>query len=161
MLGPYRLITLEEVRGQSTKSLGLWTKRYARQAADRTEMFSVSGAKGETGFHSCGCDQSIGELNAMGERVLLNEDDGSSTDGFGKGQNSELELPKRLLDLALLQLRSGALKKFHEGDDGQGAIRCGVDGAACLFAAAGCPDQNIGIEDHRDFRNRRCFPMPA
>src|ERR1022692_1744668 len=103
-------------------------------------MFSVSRAKGKTRLHSCGCDQSIGQLNAVGESVLFDEGDGCSTDGFGKGQDSELELAKRLLDLARLQLRSGALKKFHEGDNGQGAIWCGVDGAGCPFAAARRPD---------------------
>ena len=100
-------------------------------------------------------------MNAVGESVLFDEGDGCGADGFGKGQDSELELAKRLPDLARLQLRSGALKKFHEGDDGQGAIRCGVDGAGCPFAAAGRPDQNIGIEDHFNFRKRSCFPMLA
>jgi hypothetical protein len=43
-------------------------------------------------------------LNAVGESVLFDEAGGCSTDGFGKGQDSELELAKRLLDLARLQL---------------------------------------------------------
>jgi hypothetical protein len=32
-------------------------------------------------------------------------------------------------------------------------------GAGYLFAAAGRPDQNIGIEDHFNFRKRNCFPL--
>src|ERR1035438_1655761 len=40
--------------------LASWTKNYTGQAADGTEMFSVSRAKGKTRLHSCGCDQSIG-----------------------------------------------------------------------------------------------------
>ena len=103
--------------------------------------------------------RALSDLDAVCEYMLFDEGDGCSTDGFGKGQNSKLELAKRLLDLARLQLRSGALEKFHEGDNGQGAIWCGVDGAGCPFAAAGRPDQNIGIEDHFDFRKRSCFPM--
>ena len=67
-------------------------------------MFSVSRAKGKTGLHSCGCDQRIGKLNALGESMLFDEGDGCSTDGFGKGRDSELELAKRLPDLARLQL---------------------------------------------------------
>lgn len=39
----------------------------------------------------------------MGERVLFNEGGGQSTDGFGKGHDSEFELAKRLPDLARLQ----------------------------------------------------------
>jgi hypothetical protein len=124
-------------------------------------VFSISRAKGKTGVDSCGCDQSIGELNAVGESVLFDEGGGGSADGFGKGQDSELELAKRLPDLARLQLGSGALKKFHKGDYGQRAIRCGVDGAGRLFAAAGRPDENIGIEHHFDFRERSGFPMPV
>jgi hypothetical protein len=124
-------------------------------------VFSVFGAKGETRLHSCGCDQSIGQLNAVGESVLFDEGGGCGTDGFGKGQDSELELAKRLPDLARLQLRSGTLKKLNEGDNGQDAIRRGVDGAGRPFAAAGRPDQNIGIEDHFNFRKRDCFPMPV
>ena len=100
-------------------------------------------------------------MNPVGESVLLDQGDGYSADGFGKGQNSELELAKGLPDLARLQLRSGALKKLHQGDDGQGAIRCGVDGAGCPFATAGRPDQNIGVEDHFDFRKRSRFSMPV
>ena len=84
-----------------------------------------------------------------------------STDGFGKGQDSESELAKRLLDFARLQLGSGVLKEFHEGDDGQGAISSRADGAGCPFAAAGGPDQNIGVEDHFDFRKRGCFSTPV
>jgi hypothetical protein len=41
-------------------------------------------------------------LDAVGESVLFDEGDGCRTDGFGKGQDSELELAKRLLDLARL-----------------------------------------------------------
>ena len=67
-------------------------------------MFSVSRAKGKARLHSCGCDQSIGELNTVGESVLFDEGDGCSTDGFGKRQDPELQLAKRLLDLARLQL---------------------------------------------------------
>ena len=67
-------------------------------------MFSVSRAKGKTRLHSRGCDQSIGQLNAVGESVLFDQGDGCRTDGFGKGQDSELELAKRLPDLARLQL---------------------------------------------------------
>jgi len=91
--------------------------------------------------------------------MLFDEGGGSGTDGFGKGKDSELELAERLPDQPRLRLRSGALKKLHEGDDGQGAIRCGVDGAGCASAAAGRPDQNVGIEDHFDLRTRGCFPM--
>ncbi len=98
-------------------------------------------------------------MNSVGERVLFNEGGGCTPDGFGKGQDSELELAKRLLDLARLQPRSRALKKLHERDDGQGAIRCGVDGPGCLFAPARRPDQNIGIKDHFDFRERSCFSV--
>ena len=124
-------------------------------------MFSVSRAKGKTRFHNCGCDQSIGELNTVGESVLFNEGDRRRTDGFGKRQDSELHLAKRLPDLARLQLRSNALKKLHKGDDGQSAIWCGVDRPGRPFVAASRPDENIGIEDHFDFRKRRCFPMPV
>lgn len=67
-------------------------------------MFSVSRAKEKTGFHNCGCDQSIGELNTLGESVLFHEGDGCRTDGFGKRQDPELQLAKRLPDLARLQL---------------------------------------------------------
>lgn len=67
-------------------------------------MFSVSGAKGETRLHSCGCDQSIGQLNPVGQSVQFDEGGGCGADGFGKGQDSELEMAKRLLDLACLQL---------------------------------------------------------
>ena len=122
-------------------------------------MFSVSRAKGKTGRHSCGCDQSIGQLNAMGESVLFDEGGGCCTDGFGKRKDPELKLAKRLLDLARLHLRSGALQKLHQGDDRQGPMWHGVDGAGCPFAAAGRPDQNICIEDHFGFRKRRCLPM--
>ena len=66
-------------------------------------MFSISCAKGKTRLHSRCCYQSIGELNTVGESVLFDEGDSCSTDGFGKGQDSELELAKRLLDLARLQ----------------------------------------------------------
>jgi hypothetical protein len=124
-------------------------------------MFSVSSAKGKTGLHSRGCDQRIGELNPVCESVLLDQGGGCSADGFGKGKDSELELAKGLPDLARLQLRSGALKKLHEGDDGQGAIRRRVDNAGCPFATAGRPDRNIGVEDHFDFRKRSCFSMPV
>ena len=55
-------------------------------------MFSVSRAKGKARRHGCGCDQSIGQLNAVGESVLFDEGDGCSADGFRKGQDSELEL---------------------------------------------------------------------
>ena len=84
-------------------------------------------------------------MNAVGESVLFDEGDGNSTDGFRKGQDSELELAKRLPDLARLQLGSGTVKNLHEGDHGQGTIWCGVDGAGCPFSAAGRPNQNIGI----------------
>jgi len=53
-------------------------------------MFSVSRAKGKTSLHSCGCDQSIGEFNTVGESVLLDEGDGCGADGFRKRQDSEL-----------------------------------------------------------------------
>jgi len=120
-------------------------------------VLSVSRAKRKTRLHSCGCDQSIGELNAVGQSMLFDEGGGCSTDGFGKGKDSELELAERLPDQARLRLGSGALKKLHEGDDGQGAIRCGVDGAGCASAATGRPDQNVCIEDHFDLRTRGCF----
>ena len=99
-----RRSTHEEVRGQSTKSSELLTKCYSRQAADWTEMFGVSGTKGETRLDSCGRDQSIGQLNAMGESVLFDQGCGCGADGFGKGQDSEPELAKRLPNLARLQL---------------------------------------------------------
>ena len=67
-------------------------------------MFSVSRAKGKTRLHSCGCDQSIGQLNTVGESVLFDQGDGYRTNGFGKRQDSELQLAKRLLDLARFQL---------------------------------------------------------
>jgi len=67
-------------------------------------MFSVSRAKGKTGLHSCGCDQSISQLNTVDESVLFDQGDGCSTDGFGKRQDPELQLAKRLLDLARFQL---------------------------------------------------------
>ena len=67
-------------------------------------MFGVSRAKGKTRFHSCGCDQRIGELNTVGESVLFDEGDRHRTDGFGKRQDSELQLVKRLFDLARFQL---------------------------------------------------------
>jgi hypothetical protein len=79
-------------------------------------------------------------LNAVGESVLFNEGDGCGTDGFGKGQYSELELAQRLPDLPCLQLGSGGLKKLHERDKGHGAIWCGVDDAGCPFATAERPD---------------------
>jgi hypothetical protein len=122
-------------------------------------MFSVSRTKRKTKRHGCSCDQSIGKLNAVGESMLFDEGCGCSANGFGKGQDSELELAKRLLDLAHLQLGSSALKEFHDGDDSQGAIWSGVDGAGCPFAAAGRPDQNIRIEHHFEFRKRDCFSM--
>ena len=124
-------------------------------------MFSVSRAKGKTSLHSCGCDQSIREFNTVGKSVLFDEGGGCSTDGFRKRQDSELQLVKRLLDLARLQRCSGALYKLHEGDDGQSAIWCGVDRAGGPFVTAGGPDQHIGVEDHFDFRERGCFPMPV
>jgi hypothetical protein len=43
-------------------------------------------------------------LNTVGESVLFDEGDGCSADGFGKRQDSELQLAKRLPDLARLQL---------------------------------------------------------
>jgi hypothetical protein len=86
------------------KSIGSWTKDYTGQTADGTEMFSVSRAKRKTSLHSCGCDQSIGEFNAVRESVLFTEGGGCSTDGFGKRQDPELQLVKRHLDLAQLQL---------------------------------------------------------
>ena len=67
-------------------------------------MFSVSRAKRQTSLHCCGCDQSIGEFNAVGESVLFDEGGGGSSDSFGKRQDSELQLVKRLLDLARLQI---------------------------------------------------------
>jgi hypothetical protein len=42
------------------RSSGLWTKNHTGQAADGTEMFNVSRAKGKTRLHGRGCDQSIG-----------------------------------------------------------------------------------------------------
>ena len=124
-------------------------------------MFSVSRAKGETGLDRCGSDQRIGYLNAVSDRMLLDEGGGRGPDGFGKGQNSELKLAERLLDLMHLQFRAGALKKLHEGDNGQGAIRCAIYGAGCAFVAAGRPDQNVGIEDHFGFRTRSRFFVPG
>ena len=121
-------------------------------------MFGVSGAKGKTRLHRCGCDQGIGWLDAVGESMLIDEGDGCGTDGFGKRQDLKLELAKRLLDLARLQPGTGALKKFHEGDNGQGAFWCGVDGAGSPCVTAGRPNQDIGIEDHLDFRGRCRFP---
>ena len=95
----------------------------------------------------------------MGESMLFDQAGGCSTDSFGKRKDSELKLAEGLPDQARLRLRSGALKKLHEGDDGQGAIRRGVDDAGCAPAATGRPDQNVGIEDHFDLRTRGCFPM--
>jgi hypothetical protein len=43
-------------------------------------------------------------LDAVGESMLLDQGDGCSADGFGKGQDSELKLAKGLPDLARLQL---------------------------------------------------------
>lgn len=106
-------------------------------------MFNVSSAKGMPRLHRCGCDQSVSQLNAVGEGVLFDEGGGCSTDGFGKGQDSELELAERLLDLPGFQLRSGALKKLNEGNDGQGAIWFGIDGAGRAFAAAGRPRTSV------------------
>jgi hypothetical protein len=100
-------------------------------------------------------------LNTVGESVLFDEGGGGSTDGVGKRQDSELQLAKRLPNLARLQLRSGDLKKLHEGDDAQGAIWCGVDRAGCPLVAAQRPEEDLGIEDHFDFRERRCFSMPV
>jgi hypothetical protein len=96
-------------------------------------------------------------LNVVGESVLFDEADGRGADRLRKGQDSELELAKRLQDLAGFQLGPSALKKLHEGDDSEGPIWRGVDGAGCLFAAAGCPDENVGVEDHFDFRERARF----
>src|SRR5262249_40160816 len=110
------------------------------EAADGTEMLGISGAKGKSGLDSCGRDQSVCQLNAVGEGMLFDENDGCGTDRFREGQDPELEMAKRLLDLAHLQLGSGALQKFHKGDDGQGAFGCGVDNACCPFVAAGRPD---------------------
>ena len=84
--------------------VGLWTKSYTGQAADGAEMFSVSSAKGQAGVNRCGCDQSIGELNAVGKSMLFDDGDRCGADSFGKGQDSELELAKRLLDLARFEL---------------------------------------------------------
>ena len=81
-----------------------WTKSYTGQAADRTEVLSVSRAKRKTGLHSCGCDQSIGELNAVCESMLFDEGGGCGTDGFGKRKDSELKLAERLPDQARLRL---------------------------------------------------------
>ena len=67
-------------------------------------MFSVCRAKGKTRVHSCGRDQGIGELNAVGESMLFNEGGGCRTDGFGKGKDSELQLAERLPDQARLRL---------------------------------------------------------
>ena len=143
------------------KSLRLWTKRHTRQAADGTEMFSVSGTKGKTRLHRCGCDQSIGQLNAVGESVLFDKSECCYTDGFGEGQDSKLELAKRLLYLARLQPGSGTLKKLHEGDNGQGAFWCCVDDAGRPFVAACRLNQNIGIEDQFDLRKRGSLPLLA
>jgi len=81
-------------------------------------MFSVSRAKGETGLHSCDCNQSISQLNTVGERMLFDQGDCCGTDSFGKRQDPELQLAKRLPDLAGFEPGSGALKKLHEGHDG-------------------------------------------
>ena len=70
-------------------------------------MFSVSRAKGKTGLQSCGCDQSIRKFNTVDESVLFDEAGGRGADGFGKRQDPELQLVKRLLDLPRLQLRPG------------------------------------------------------
>ncbi len=43
-------------------------------------MLSVSGAKGDTAFYCGGCDQGIGELNAVGESVLFNKYEGRGAD---------------------------------------------------------------------------------
>ncbi len=67
-------------------------------------MFRVFRAKGNAGFNSRGCDERIGELNAVGKRMLFDEGRGHSADGLGKGQNPELELAKGLPDLAHFQL---------------------------------------------------------
>ncbi len=67
-------------------------------------MFSVSRAKGKTGLLSCRCDQSISELNTVGESVLFDQGEGCSADGFGERQDSELQLAQRLLDLARFRL---------------------------------------------------------
>src|SRR4051794_35025318 len=91
------------------------------------ESVGVSCAEGKARLHSGSGDQSIGQLNAMGESVLFDEDDGCGANRFGEGQDSELELAKRLLDLARFQLGSGALKKFHQGNYGQGANRRVID----------------------------------
>jgi hypothetical protein len=96
-------------------------------------------------------------LNAVVESMLFDEGSGYSTDGFEKGKDPELELAKRLPDQPRLRLRSGALKELHEGDEGQGAIRCGVDGAGCASGAAGRPDQNVCIEDHSTLAHAVAF----
>ena len=75
----------------------LGTNGYTGQPANRTEMRRVSRAKGQGRFDGCRCDQSIGQLNAAGESVLFDEGGGCVANGFGKGQDSGLELAKRLL----------------------------------------------------------------
>ena len=53
-------------------------------------------------FDGSSGNQSVGQLDAVGEGVLFDDHGRSGADGFGKGQDSELELAKRLLDLARL-----------------------------------------------------------
>ncbi len=132
-------------------------KRHTGQPANRTEVFGVPGAKGLAGLDSRRCDQSIGQLNTVGECMLFNKGCGHCADRLGKGQYSEPELAERLLYLAGFKPGSGALQKFHQGDDRECPIRLGVDGPGCGKVAAGCPDQNIRIKDHFDFRARGCF----
>jgi hypothetical protein len=42
-------------------------------------------------------------LNTVGKSVLFDDGGGCGPDGFGKRQDSELQVAKRLLDLARLQ----------------------------------------------------------
>ncbi len=77
-------------------------------------MLGVPGAKWMACLDRSCRDESVGDLNTMCQGVLFDEGGGHRTDCFRKGQYSELESAERLLDLPHLQLRSGALDKFHQ-----------------------------------------------
>jgi hypothetical protein len=56
-------------------------------------MFGVSGAKGMTKFHvcGCGCDERIGELNAVGEGMLFDDPGRSGANGFRQRPYTKLD----------------------------------------------------------------------
>lgn len=51
----------------------LRTERYPRKGADGAEVLDVGGAERVARFDGCGGDEGVGQLNAVGQGVLLDE----------------------------------------------------------------------------------------